>query len=99
VICFSCANEQQHATLEFYHIVTIIQEIATASFDQNAKTAQQMVCSCGAKRFMATRAQSNIDYLKHCTTTNQLLTILKICIELLPKIIPTLYFDFFGIVG
>jgi hypothetical protein len=37
VICFSCANEQQHATLEFYHIVTIIQEIATASFDQNAK--------------------------------------------------------------
>jgi succinate dehydrogenase/fumarate reductase-like Fe-S protein len=76
--CFSCANEQQHATWEFYHCYTrLIQEIATASFDQNAKTAQQMVVVVVRKDLWRQRAQSNIDYLKHCTATNQLLTILK----------------------
>jgi hypothetical protein len=61
-----------------YCYTSIIQEIATASFDQNAaKTAQQMVVVVVRKDLWRQRAQSNIDYLKHCTTTNQLLTILK----------------------
>jgi hypothetical protein len=64
------ANEQQHATLEFYHIVTpaLIQEIATVLIKMLPQTAQQMVVVVVRKDLWRQRAQSNIDYLKHCTT-------------------------------
>jgi nitroreductase len=90
---------------EFYHIVTpgIIQEIATASFDQNAaKTAQQMVVVVVRKDLWRQRAQSNIDYLKtlygHKPTADYSKRE-KFASNYYQKIIPTLYFDFFGIVG
>ena len=90
---------------EFYHIVTpgIIQEIATASFDQNAaKTAQQMVVVVVRKDLWRQRAQSNIDYLKtlygHKPTADYSKRE-KFALNYYQKIIPTLYFDFFGIVG
>ena len=90
---------------EFYHIVTpaLIQEIATASFDQNAaKTAQQMVVVVVRKDLWRQRAQSNIDYLKtlygHKPTADYSKRE-KFALNYYQKIIPTLYFDFFGIVG
>ena len=90
---------------EFYHIVTpaLIQEIATASFDQNAaKTAQQMVVVVVRKDLWRQRAQSNINYLKtlygHKPTADYSKRE-KFALNYYQKIIPTLYFDFFGIVG
>ncbi|MFV8356917.1 nitroreductase family protein [Flavobacterium sp. XS1P32] len=90
---------------EFYHIVTpaLIQEIATASFDQNAaKTAQQMVVVVVRKDLWRQRAQSNIDYLKtlygHKPTADYSKRE-KFALNYYQKIIPTLYFDFLGIVG
>ena len=90
---------------EFYHVVTpaIIQEIASASFDQNAaKTAQQMVVVVVRKDLWRQRAQSNIDYLKalygHKPTADYSKRE-KFALNYYQKIIPTLYFDFFGIVG
>lgn len=90
---------------EFYHIVTpaLIQEIATASFDQNAaKTAQQMVVVVVRKDLWRQRAQLNIDYLKtqygHKPTADYSKRE-KFALNYYQKIIPTLYFDFFGIVG
>ena len=90
---------------EFYHIVTpgIIQEIATASFDQNAaKTAQQMVVVVVRKDLWRQRAQLNIDYLKtqygHKPTADYSKRE-KFALNYYQKIIPTLYFDFFCIVG
>nr|WP_315142766.1 nitroreductase family protein [uncultured Flavobacterium sp.] len=53
---------------EFYHIVSpeIIQQIAGASFDQNAaKTAQQIVIVIARKDLWKKRVQSNIAYLKN----------------------------------
>ncbi|MFV8362394.1 nitroreductase family protein [Flavobacterium sp. ZT3P35] len=90
---------------EFYHIVrpALIQEIATASFDQNAaKTAQQMVIVVVRKDLWRQRAQSNIDYLKtlygHKPTADYSKRE-KFALNYYQKIIPTLYFDFLGIVG
>ena len=53
---------------EFYHVVSpgIIQEIAKASFDQNAaKTAQQLVIVVARKDLWRKRVRSNIDFLKN----------------------------------
>ncbi len=90
---------------EFYHVVTpaIIQEIATASFDQNAaKTAQQLVVVVVRKDLWRRRAQSNIGYLKalygHKPTADYSKRE-KFALNYYQKIIPTLYLDFFGIVG
>ena len=90
---------------EFYHVSTptIIQEIATACFDQNAaKTAQQIVVVVVRKDLWRQRAQSNIDYLKalygHKPTTDYSKRE-KFALNYYQKIIPTLYLDFFGIIG
>ena len=90
---------------EFYHIVSpeIILEIAKASFDQNAaKTAQQLVVVVARKDLWHKRVQSNIDYLKNqygekpeeAYSKRE-----KFALNYYQKIIPTLYFDFLGIIG
>ena len=51
---------------EIYHVVSpeIIQEIAKASFDQNAaKTAQQLIVVAARRYLWRNRVQSNIAYL------------------------------------
>lgn len=90
---------------EFYHVVTpaIIQEIATASFDQNAaKTAQQILVVVVRKDLWRQRAQSNINYLKALYGHKPAADYSKrekFALNYYQKIIPTLYFDFFGIIG
>lgn len=90
---------------EFYHLVSpeIILEIAKASFDQNAaKTAQQLVVVVARKDLWHKRMQSNIDYLKNeygekpeeAYSKRE-----KFALNYYQKIIPTLYFDFLGIIG
>lgn len=90
---------------EFYHVVSpeIIQEIAKASFDQNAaKTAQQIVVVVARKDLWRKRVESNIDYLK-TQYDNKPKTDYskreKFALNYYQKIIPALYFDFLGIIG
>lgn len=90
---------------EFYHVVTpeTIQEIAQASFNQNAaKTAQQIVVVVTRKDLWRTRMQSNIDYLKNLfgnKNETEYSKREKFALNYYQRIIPTLYFDFFGIIG
>lgn len=90
---------------EFYHIVSpeIIQEIAKASFDQNAaKTAQQLVVVVARKDLWHKRVQSNIDFLKNQygeKPKEEYSKREKFALNYYQKIIPTLYFDFLGIIG
>ncbi|WP_426092689.1 nitroreductase family protein [Flavobacterium sp. DSR3-2] len=90
---------------EFYHIVSpeIIQEIAKASFDQNAaKTAQQLVVVVARKDLWHKRVQSNIDFLKNQYGEKPKEAYSKrekFALNYYQKIIPTLYFDFLGIIG
>ena len=90
---------------EFYHVVSpeIIQEIAKASFDQNAaKTAQQIVVVAARKDLWRKRVQSNIDYLKTQYGNKPAVEYSKrekFALNYYQKIIPTLYFDFLGIIG
>ena len=90
---------------EFYHVTTpeIIQEIASASFDQNAaKTAQQIVVVVVRKDLWKQRVQSNIDYLKAQYGQKPVEDYSKrekFALNYYQKIIPTLYFDFLGIIG
>ena len=90
---------------EFYHVVSpeIIQEIAKARFDQNAaKTAQQLVVVVARKDLWRKRVQSNIDYLKTQYGNKPAAEYSKrekFALNYYQKIIPTLYFDFLGIIG
>ena len=90
---------------EFYHVVSpeIIQEIAKASFDQNAaKTAQQIVVVVARKDLWRKRVQSNIAYLKNQYGNKPEADYSKrekFALNYYQKIIPTLYFDFLGIIG
>jgi nitroreductase len=90
---------------EFYHVVSpeIIQKVTVASFGQNAaKTAQQMVIVVARKDLWKKRAQSNIDYLKSLYGDKPASTYSKrekFALNYYQKIIPTLYFDFLGIIG
>lgn len=91
---------------EFYHIVSpeIIQKITVASFDQNAaKTAQQMVVVVVARKDLwRKRVQSNIAYLKSLygdKPESAYSKREKFALNYYQKIVPTLYFDFLGIVG
>lgn len=90
---------------EFYHVVSpeIIQEIAKASFDQNAaKTAQQIVVVVARKDLWRKRVQSNIAYLKKQYGDKPKADYSKrekFALNYYQKIIPTLYFDFLGIIG
>jgi nitroreductase len=90
---------------EFYHVVSpeIIQKITGASFNQNAaKTAQQMVIVVARKDLWRKRQQSNINYLKSVYGDKPESTYSKrekFALNYYQKIIPTLYFDFLGIIG
>ena len=90
---------------EFYHVVSpgIIQEIAKASFDQNAaKTAQQLVIVVARKDLWRKRVRSNIDFLKNQYGNKPEANYSKrekFALDYYQKIIPTLYFDFLGIIG
>ena len=90
---------------EFYHVVSpgIIQEIAKASFDQNAaKTAQQLVIVVARKDLWRKRVRSNIDFLENQYGNKPEANYSKrekFALDYYQKIIPTLYFDFLGIIG
>lgn len=90
---------------EFYHIVSpeIIHEIAKASFNQNAaKTAQQILVVVTRKDLWHKRVQSNIDFLKNLYGDKpeaEYSRREKFAMNYYKKIIPSLYFDFFGILG
>ena len=90
---------------EFYHIISpgILQQLTTASFDQNgAKTANQMVVVVARKDLWKRRVQSNIAFLKSQLgdkSESAYSKREKFALNYYQKIIPTLYFDFLGIAG
>jgi nitroreductase len=90
---------------EFYHVVSpeILQKIAKASFDQNAaKTAQQLVVVVARKDLWRKRVQANIAFLKNQFGNKSPADYSKrekFALNYYQKIIPTLYFDFLGIIG
>jgi nitroreductase len=81
----------------------MIKQIATASFDQNAaKTAQQLVVVVARKDLWRKRVKSNIDYLKNQygnKPESDYSKREKFALNYYQKIIPSLYFDFLGIIG
>jgi nitroreductase len=90
---------------EFYHITSpeIIEQIAIASFDQNgAKTAQQLVIIVARKDLWKKRVKSNIAFLKSQYGNKPETDYSKrekFALNYYKKIVPSLYFDFFGILG
>ena len=90
---------------EFYHIVSpdILQQIATASFDQSAaKTAQQIVVVVVRKDLWRKRMQANIAFLKSQygnKKPGEYLKREKFALNYYQKIIPSIYSDFLGILG
>ncbi len=90
---------------EFYHIISpeIIQEIATASLDQNAaKTASQIVIVVTRKDLWKNRVRSNIAHLKAQygnKSESEYSKREKFALNYYQKIVPTIYTDFLGILG
>jgi len=91
---------------EFYHITdsSLLKQLSVACFDQNAaKTAQQLVVVVTRKDLWKTRAKANIDFLnKAFDSPNLEKHILKrkaIATNYYKKLIPTIYSDFFGLLG
>ena len=90
---------------EFYHIVSpsVIQQIATASFDQNAaKTANQIVIVVARKDLWKNRQQSNLTFLKSQYGNKpeaEYSKREKFALNYYQKIVPTIYIDFLGILG
>ncbi|SDW56927.1 nitroreductase family protein [Flavobacterium degerlachei] len=90
---------------EFYHVTStdVLSQLSEASFSQSAaKTAQQMVVVVARKDLWKKRVQSNIDFLKsqygdkpHSEYSKRE----KFALNYYQKIVPTLYFDFIGILG
>lgn len=91
---------------EFYHITSkdTLDAIAKACFNQNAaKTAQQLVVIVTRKDLWHKRAQANIDFLNKVFDKPDLEPRLqkrkKQATDYYKKLIPTIYFDVFGILG
>jgi nitroreductase len=90
---------------EFYHITAadILEKITEASFNQNAaKTAQQMVVIVARKDLWKKRVQSNIAFLKSQYGEKSPADYSKrekFALNYYQKVVPTLYFDFLGILG
>jgi nitroreductase len=90
---------------EFYHISSadVLGQLSAACFDQNAaKTAQQMVVVVARKDLWKARMQSNIDFLKEQygnKPEKEYTKREKFALNYYQKIIPSLYFDLFGIFG
>lgn len=90
---------------EFYHIINPdkIQEIAKASFDQNAaKTANQLVIVVARKDLWRKRKEANISFLKALfgnKNESEYTKREKFSLNYYQKIIPAIYTDFWGILG
>ena len=90
---------------EFYHVVSpkILQQLTAASFNQGAaRTAQQMVVVVARKDLWRKRAQANIDFLKSQygnKPASEYSKREKFALNYYQKIVPSIYFDFLGILG
>ncbi|MEZ7497811.1 nitroreductase family protein [Flavobacterium sp. Arc3] len=90
---------------EFYQITTaeVLEKITEASFNQNAaKTASQMIVVVARKDLWRKRAQSNVAFLKSQYGEKSPVDYSKrekFALNYYQKIVPTLYFDFIGILG
>jgi nitroreductase len=90
---------------EFYHVVSaeILQQLTAASFNQGAaRTAQQMVVVVARKDLWKKRAQSNIAFLKSQygdKPASEYSKREKFALNYYQKIVPSIYFDFLGILG
>ena len=98
-------NSSNMQLWEFYHIVDSdkIQKIAKASFDQNgAKTANQLVIVVARKDLWRKRKEANITFLKTQfgdKKESEYSKREKFALNYYQKIIPTIYTDFWGILG
>jgi nitroreductase len=90
---------------EFYHITesTVMEKITKACLDQNAsKTANQIVVVVVRKDLWRKRANSNIEFLKKSygeKDADDYTKREKFALNYYKKLIPSLYFDFLGILG
>jgi nitroreductase len=91
---------------EFYHITdkATLTELAKVCFNQSAaKTAQQLVVVVARKDLWRKRAKANIEFLNKVYSKPDLserdLKRKKMATNYYKKLIPTLYADFFGILG
>jgi nitroreductase len=90
---------------EFYHITSneVLSKLSGACFNQSAaKTAQQMVVVVARKDLWKKRLQSNIDFFKSQygdKPNSEYTKREKFALNYYQKIVPTLYFDFIGILG
>lgn len=91
---------------EFYHITNkeTLGKIAKACFNQSAaRTAQQMVVVVARKDLWRKRAKANIDFFNKVYDKEGLsdreLKRKKMATDYYSKLIPTIYTDFFGILG
>lgn len=91
---------------EFYHITNpnVLDKMAAACFNQNAaKTAQQMVVVVTRKDLWKSRAKANLQFLDDSFSkidmTEKLERRKKMAKDYYSKVIPTIYFDMFGILG
>jgi nitroreductase len=99
------ANSSNMQLWEFYHVVSpdILQKLSAASFNQSAaKTAQQMVVVVARKDLWKKRAKANIDFLKSQygnKPASEYSKREKFALNYYQKIVPSIYFDFLGILG
>ncbi|MBO3117693.1 nitroreductase family protein [Winogradskyella sp. DF17] len=91
---------------EFYHVTDkdTMSQLAKACFNQNAaKTAQQIVVVVARKDLWRKRAKANIEFLNKAfdkpNLSERLLKRKKQATDYYNKVIPTIYFDVFGILG
>ena len=90
---------------EFYHITnkTLLKKMTTACLGQNAaKSAQQMVVFVVRKDLWKNRAKANIQFLKDFygdKPESEYSKREKFAVSYYRKLIPTVYFDVFGILG
>jgi nitroreductase len=90
---------------EFYHVTSseILTQLTEACLNQNAaKTAQQLVVVVARKDLWKKRIQSNIDFLKSkygSKPESEYTKREKFALHYYQKIVPTLYYDFIGILG
>lgn len=91
---------------EFYHITdkATLNQLAEACFNQSAaKTAQQLVIIVARKDLWRKRAKANIEFLNTVYNKPNLsereLKRKKMATNYYSKLIPTIYIDFFGILG
>ena len=97
------ANSSNLQLWEFIHVEDkkILKELSKACFNQNAaKTAKQLVVIVVRKDLWSERAKWNIKEIKDQSNKNDI-TIKRLnqAKGYYNKIIPTLYFDFFGLLG